>query len=413
MNKSSAAPGRFSKVAAALLALAGGSSAQEAALSAADEALVERGKRIVENAPTMAPPATWDKARAEAGTLLERLRGDDPTLRAARRRQVEKARHGGRGILVFVSFSLGEQGLDDALSAVSGRAEATAVFRGVPDGMSLVQGIAAIRRLAAGKDPPPAIVIDPTLFRAYDIGAVPSVVIVAAQAGSEEKPRPVARVAGLADPRWLLRAVEGGETGDLGIRGPLAAIAEADPITVAGRRLAAIDWEEKKRGAIARFWAGQRFNELPPAKKARTREIDPSVTITRDIVTTDGAVLAHAGEVVDPLCTGKEKCAPGRRRFTEAVVVFDPLDARQVKTLSRALPAIRREPGVRRVTWIATRLDREKGWDGYREVTAQVDAPVYLLTAEIVSRFALEHTPSVITARGGKFLIRELAAEEQ
>ncbi len=388
MNKSSAAPGRFSKVAAALLALAGGSSAQEAALSAADEALVERGKRIVENAPTMAPPATWDKARAEAGTLLERLRGDDPTLRAARRRQVEKAHHGGR-------------------------AEATAVFRGVPDGMSLGQGIAAIRRLAAGKDPPPAIVIDPTLFRAYDIGAVPSVVIVAAQAGSEEKPRPVARVAGLADPRWLLRAVEGGETGDLGIRGPLAAIAEADPITVAGRRLAAIDWEEKKRGAIARFWAGQRFNELPPAKKARTREIDPSVTITRDIVTTDGAVLAHAGEVVDPLCTGKEKCAPGRRRFTEAVVVFDPLDARQVKTLSRALPVIRREPGVRRVTWIATRLDREKGWDGYREVTAQVDAPVYLLTAEIVSRFALEHTPSVITARGGKFLIRELAAEEQ
>ena len=417
MSRSSAAPGRFIKlVVAALPAVAAGAPGRDSALSAADEALVAAGKRIVARAPEMAPPAVPDARRIdEAKAFFERLRDGDPTLREAGRR-VEKGRRDGRVILVFLSRSLGKRGLDDAFSALSGRADATAVFRGVPEGMGLGRGIEAIQRLAAGKDPVPNIVIDPTLFRAYDIHVVPSVVIPGYDASPtrpEDRPRPLARVAGLVDPDWLVGAVAGGEKGDFGVRGPVTAITEPDLVEVAGRRLSAIDWEEKKRRARARFWRGRRFIPLPRAETPRIREIDSTVVLSRDLADGDGRVFAHAGERIDPLCAADAPCPPGTRRFTQAVVVFDPLDERQEKTLAAVLPAIRGEPGVRRLTWIATRFDREKGWEGYEAVTGKVDAPVYLLTPEIVSRFALEYTPSVITARAGKFVVRELAEEEE
>jgi conjugal transfer pilus assembly protein TraW len=93
------------------------------------------------------------------------------------------------------------------------------------------------------------------------------------------------------------------------------------------------------------------------------------------------------------------------------VVVFDPLDKKQIATLAKALPDIRKAPGVQRITYIATRFDRDKGWDSYKEITDHFDTPVYLLTPDLVSRFELEVTPSIITAKDKKFIVRELAVE--
>nr|MBG9386379.1 conjugal transfer protein TraW [Klebsiella pneumoniae] len=117
---------------------------------------------------------------------------------------------------------------------------------------------------------------------------------------------------------WLAREVDNGEKGDLGVKGPVEKISEPDLIDVAKKRLANIDWEEKKKQAIERFWTKQNFNELPRAPKSRTREIDPSVMITSDISTPDGTVFAHAGDVINPLCDPKEVCKPGTRPFTQA-----------------------------------------------------------------------------------------------
>ncbi len=108
-----------------------------------------------------------------------------------------------------------------------------------------------------------------------------------------EQPNVVAQVSGLSDPVWLAREVDNGEKGDLGVKGPVEKISEPDLIDVAKKRLANIDWEEKKKQAIERFWTKQNFNELPRAPKSRTREIDPSVMITSDISTPDGTVFSR------------------------------------------------------------------------------------------------------------------------
>lgn len=52
------------------------------------------------------------------------------------------------------------------------------MFREIPAGMNLGQGIKAIQALAAKKDPVPNIIINPTLFKTYNIIAVPTIVIL-------------------------------------------------------------------------------------------------------------------------------------------------------------------------------------------------------------------------------------------
>jgi conjugal transfer pilus assembly protein TraW len=318
------------------------------------------------------------------------------------RRQAKKSAYTAHKILVFASRSLGKQGLEDVLAAVSGNPEAVVVFRGIPKGMKLGQGVKFIQALAAEEDPLPNIIIDPTLFRAYKVSLVPTIVMLEDEPAPGEQSQELARVAGLSDPAWLIREIESGERGDLGMKGPVEAISEPDLIEVAKSRLAKIKWDKKKREAIKRFWEKQPFNELPAAQENRTRELDPSILITRDITAPNGALIAKKGAVINPLDI---------RDFTQAVVVFDPLDKKQIATLAKALPDIRKAPGVQRITYIATRFDRDKGWDSYKEITDHFDTPVYLLTPDLVSRFELEVTPSIITAKDKKFIVRELAVE--
>ncbi|MFC6674134.1 hypothetical protein [Marinobacterium aestuariivivens] len=180
----------------------------------------------------------------------------------------------------------------------------------------------------------------------------------------------------------------------------MAEISEPDLIELMKQRFAQIDWEEKKEAAIRNFWEQQSFRELPEAHKDRVREIDPTVYIAEDITAPDGTVIAKQGDLINPL-----DVAP----FTQAVVVLDPLDEDQVVRVKDALPEIGKIPGVTRVTYIVTRLDREKGWDSYRSVTDAFDAPVFLLTPDVAQRFELEYVPSIITAQKGRFVVTELA----
>ncbi|WP_249531367.1 TrbC family F-type conjugative pilus assembly protein [Escherichia coli] len=366
---------------ALMFSVAGGAYAQESPLTEQDKALIEQGKQIAQKAQKMEMPSLlqnqhMDEAQAEAKAFFKQLQTTNPTLKEMHRKQAEKGIYSDHRILVFASLSLGEQGLDDVLTAVSGQPDSVIVFRGIPEGMNLGQGVKAIQALAAKKDPVPNIIINPTLFKTYNITAVPTIVMLEDEPLPGEQPNVVAQVSGLSDPVWLAREVDNGEKGDLGVKGPVEKISEPDLIDVAKKRLANIDWEEKKKQAIERFWTKQNFNELPRAPKSRTREIDPSVMITSDISTPDGTVFAHAGDVINPLCDPKEVCKPGTRPFTQAVVVFDPLDKKQMELLAKKLPEIKLEPGVQRITYIATEFDKDKGWDSYKSVTDNFDAPV-------------------------------------
>lgn len=338
-------------------------------------------------------------AQAEAQAFFDHLKSTDQTLKDMQSARAKSNAYGEVTTLVFASLSLEGEGLADLLEAASVMPGTAVVFRGLPEGMKFSQGIAWLQQMAAQHDPMPNIMLDPTLFRRHNIQSVPTVVMLEEATVVGHERDELARVAGLTDPAWLAERVERGERGDLGNKGPVAAVEERDLIEVMQERVMAIDWEAKKEQAIERFWSNQDFLWLPTANQPRTRRIDPRVYVTEDITDADGQVLVAQGTYINPL---------ELRPFTQAVVVFDPLDRKQVELLDRMLPTIASREGVQTTTLIATQFDRLEGWDSYRSVTDHFDAPVYLLTSDIVQRFELERIPSVITSDGQAFVVEEL-----
>ena len=144
--------------------------------------------------------------------------------------------------------------LKDIVERHQGRNDVTLVMRGVPKGMTIHEGI---QKIASSVEPIASVIIDPSLFREYDIKHVPAVVRV------DRKPSPLsltpngqsgrkfalllAKVAGLHNDKWLMERIEAGEQGDLGIQGHLSEITEPDLIEEMKKRVASIDWEEKKK----------------------------------------------------------------------------------------------------------------------------------------------------------------------
>ena len=61
--------------------------------------------------------------------------------------------------------------------------------------------------------------------------------------------------------------------------------------------------------------------------------------------------------------------------------------------------------------YLATRLERSRGWEGLASVEDSLDAPVYLLTPDVRARFALERVPAFVEARGRVFVVVEVPPE--
>ena len=309
----------------------------------------------------------------------------------------DKARMNGYKYLVFVSYSLNESALNEILTTVSGRSDTAVVFRGVPDGMKIDEGMLKIQRLAMKVNPVPNIILNPELFTQHNISVVPSMVMRSGVNLNESH----VSVKGLFDPLWLEKRFAAGDSGDLGVKGPVEAIAERDLIEVMKERVAQVDWNAKKEGALKRYWNHQTFSELPVATTDRVRRIDPTVVVTSDIRTSTGEFVARAGDRVNPLNT---------RPFTQGYIVFDPLDKAQVAKVKELHKTLK--PTVAKVNFLVTQFDRDLGWDSYTAISDELDAPVYLLTSDIRERFQIEKVPSVITGDKTHFIVKEWATQE-
>jgi conjugal transfer pilus assembly protein TraW len=291
-------------------------------------------------------------------------------------------------ITVLVSSSLGEAQLREIFALAAGRPAVHVVFRGVAKDESLKDFVRRVHGLLAGLEPPPDVVIDPKPFR--DAGAAVVPLLIATGPDGE-----IARVAGLADPAWLRAQVLGGARGDLGVRAPVRAVAEPDMIAEIHRRLAALDLKELRDRALGRFWQRAALETLPVATARRERTVDPTLVAAAAVHGPDGPVLVPAGATTNPL---------DHLPFTRRLVVFDASDPRQV-TLARTL---RRAGDGRRVVYLATRSERASAWDGWTAVEDALDAPVYLLTPDVRTRFAIERVPSLVEAQGRVFVVTEL-----
>ncbi len=288
---------------------------------------------------------------------------------------------------VLVSRSLGTEALRAIFRAATGR-DVRFLFRGVAPGERLMDMIKEIHALLDGIDPVPAVEIDPTVFRAAGATVVP--LLIARGPDGE-----LARVTGLTAPAWLREQLQGGARGDLGVRGPAAAISEVDLIEELQRRVAALDMDALREGAIKRYWQRATFDTLPVVTEPRERTIDPTVTASADVVLPDGTKVIQAGASVNPL---------DHVPFTHRLIVFDASDQRQVETARR----LGETDSPQRPLYLATRFDRDQGWDGLRTVEDRLDEPVYLLTPDVRTRFALERVPALVEARGRVFVVHEV-----
>ncbi len=293
-------------------------------------------------------------------------------------------------VTILVSRSLGPAALRDIFRAAA-QPGVRVVFRGVARGERLMDFVREVHSLIRGLEPVPAVAIDPMPFRASEADAVPLMLLN----GPEGE---IARVAGLSDPKWLREQVAAGRVGDFGVRGPVSAIAEPDMIEEIQHRIATLDLHTLRDQAIARFWRRAQFEHLPAATQARERRIDPTVEAKADITLPDGRALVRAGERTNPL---------DHLPFALRLVVFDPTEPGQVQT-ARALGET---SGAARLLYLATRFDREAGWEGFRAVEDTLDEPVYLLTPDVRERFGLERVPATVEVKDRSFLVREYPPE--
>lgn len=381
-----------------LAALHGGAFAGPEVNRQALRALRDQARRIQEEVRQTPAPA-WlyggaNRLQGEvaANALTDRILGREAATAPAG--EAAQAGQGRAGTLdILVTRALGEAALREIFATASRTPEARVVFRGVNAGESLMDFLRSIAPLIKDMDRPPGIEIDPRPFREIGAQTAP-VMIMRAPDGTPTQ------VAGLSNPQWLLSAVEEGQRGDLGTRGPVVAISESDMIAEMQRRAAALDLDALREQAIQRYWAHATFEPLPVATQRRERRIDPTVTAPQDLALPDGKVLVRAGERINPL----DKLA-----FTQRLVVFDATAPEQVRT-ARALGEA---PGVTRVVYMTTALDRAQGWDALKAIEAQLEEPVYLLSAQVRERFSLEHVPASVDARDRAFIVTEVPPEGQ
>ncbi|WP_295391002.1 TrbC family F-type conjugative pilus assembly protein [uncultured Thiodictyon sp.] len=399
----------FSPVVALILALAHPVQAAPTADPLGLRAIRDQAQALDATARTTPPPSWLGLAPETAGAAagddlgreaLSRMQEAPPAVsackdlgqlcgtgQAAAEPMARPAEPPGVTYTVLVSRSLGTEALRAIFRAASGR-DVRFLFRGVAPGERLMDMIKAIHALLDGIDPVPAVEIDPTVFREAGATVVP--LLIARGPDGE-----LARVTGLTAPAWLREQLQGGARGDLGVRGPAVAISEVDLIEELQRRVAALDMDTLREGAIKRYWQRATFDTLPVVTEPRERTIDPTVTASADVLLPDGTKVIQAGASVNPL---------DHVPFTHRLIVFDASDPRQVETARR----LGETDSPQRPLYLATRFDRDQGWDGLRAVEDRLDEPVYLLTPDVRTRFALERVPALVEARGRVFVVHEV-----
>jgi len=364
-------------------------------------AMRQQADRVAEEATT-APLPTWltpthqplreEHERAihditeQAKTI--RQRAADETIAEADALRTTTARPATTRAEILVSWSMGAEALRALARDVAADGNAVLVFRGIGENERLPDAAKRIHALIKGIEPIPNVTIDPTRFRRVGATVVPTIAIYRDQTL-------VAKAAGISGLVYMRRRLASGATGDLGVLGPTQDITEADLITVMQNRLAQVDFGKAKQQAAVRYWDNMTYLTLPEATAPRTRRLDPTVVVTADIKDGNGRVVVPAGKVINPLTLSP---------FKQRLVVFDASRPQQVATAE----SLRQQYAKERVTFIATALDRPAGWDGLQALQNRLRRPVYVLTPEVQSRFAIQRVPSLISSDGNQFVIEEI-----
>ncbi|HFG0984616.1 TPA: conjugal transfer protein, partial [Klebsiella pneumoniae] len=110
-----------------------------------------------------------------------------------------------------------------------------------------------------------------------------------------------------------------------------------------------------------------------------------------------GNLIAAAGQKGNPLAQFPQKLT---------MIVFDPMNSEQ---LTWAKIQFRHRFGEGKVMPIFTRIKRDDGWKHLEELRGQFYGQMYKINPEIISRFLIKSTPTIISVEGTYFKVQQFA----
>lgn len=361
-----------------------------------DKSIESRGSDLLDGVNADKIRSNANSYREDAIAALESMKEQQPM---GEDQSLEK--YSEVDTIYFVSMSLGEHSLLRIFEeAGRDRNSNLVVIQGIKDGAKLPAGLQPYYDIVEATDNPPTFVLDPGLFDKFGITKVPAIVRL-------DKTKPifdqsgVAKVYGLESANYLNEQIEKGNHGDLGVKGSIAMIEEPNLIEVMKAKLNLVDWEKKKQAAVENYWKEQKYNKLPPASESVTRTLDPSVILTEELTDSDGVTILEKGTVINPL----EKIP-----FNRIIFVFNPTRKAEVDFVMSQLEDLTLQDG--RVVLIASEFDESGGWDWYENITNGFNRPLYKLLPDIIKRWDVRYTPTIIRSENKHFRIEEVSVEE-
>lgn len=323
------------------------------------------------------------------------------------------------GVFYLVSWSIPEPELKGYLREAY-KLGATVVFRGlIEDNFHKTVDRTKALAVELNKEAPHTT-IDPVIFRQFGVKTVPALVVA-----NEQQALIVEGAAPLAHLLTLM-VRENGELKSLedwfeGTRrswergGPIEVqrpampvlveikhlptnlvhypIRERDLEEVIRERVRQADWNKLRQQMETQVKDKLRKGPevaLPPATTARAFSVDPTMQFDQDVKTQDDTtVLVKAGTQVNPLAQ-----LTLRHRF----IVIDGRNPQHVAFAKQQV----QQYGA---AWVKVMLTA----GDYEAVSKAIQDRAYWVLPEIVTRFKLEHVPSVITQNGPLLKVEEIA----
>lgn len=333
---------------------------------------------------------TAKQARELLGGAFSNMRGTPgvgPSTMRALGGQVSGSTWEKKNRVAFMSMSIPQAKLKELL--IDAREQhIIVIFRGIPRGERLTWIQNRIRKVMEG-EAPPGVVLDPSAFKRAMVTQVPTYLY------PKEGGAPVRVIGSSAAPEWVesASAIPGSTT----VLGPTYEIDEPDLIEELQRRMAAIDWEAKKKEMMANYWRRLPFVDLPEAGKPRSFTYDPSIVVTKNIEH-DGVVLAKAGTRVNPL---------DHLQLSKKIVAFDARIPWQMEWVKQY--ASKETKAGHNLILITSGLDRERGFKHMDEIYNATKRNIYLMTTMDAKKLHLEALPSVIEQEGKLMKVTEVA----
>lgn len=296
------------------------------------------------------------------------------------------------GLTIFASFSMPDYVLTDLIKTASEN-NARVVFRGLKDGVeNLIQMQVVLRNYIANAKikNEPLVTLDPESFTQYSVKEVPTMVY--------KKDNKTYKISGSINIKYFMKQIEENpEKTSFPVTAQTFPVKEKSIIQELEERSNKYDWEAAKKNALKSTWQNQWMASLPVSDENKIWYIDPTIQVNEDIKDNQGNLLAAAGQRGNPLAQLPQKLT---------MIIFDPMNSEQ---LTWAKIQFMHRFGEGKVMPVFTRIKREDGWKHLEELRGQFYGQMYKINPEIINRFLIKATPSIISVENTYFKVQQFA----